>query len=235
MSDNDYNASDVIKAYRRRRDRMLPMILGGLAVVLVVVAAFLIILAVTGGQSNILAGIFASKTPTPTITNTPPPPTETGTITNTPEPSGTPTPEYPITYVVQSGDTLFSIAESFGVDLYLLMVWNGLSDQDQLQINQEILIPDPNSELPTPTELPSTLLPGQQIEYQVQPGDTLEIIASLFNSTAEAIAEANDIENPNNINIGQILLIPVNIATPTPSFTPNPNAVTGTPTDTSSP
>lgn len=230
MSEPEYNAGDVIKAYRRRRDRMLPMILGGLAVVLVVVAAFLIILAVTGGQSNVLGGIFASKTPTATITDTPAPPTETGTITNTPEPSGTPTPEYPITYIVQPGDTLFSIAETFGVDLYLLMVWNGLSDQDQLQINQEILVPDPESELPTPTELPSTLLPGQQIEYQVQPGDTLESIAAQFSSTAEAIAEANDIEDPNSINIGQILLIPVNIATPTPSFTPNPNLATATPT-----
>lgn len=230
MSEPKYDAGDVIKAYRRRRDRLLPMVLGGLAVVLVVVAAFLIILAVSGGQTNILSGIFASRTPTPTITHTPPPPTETGTITNTPEPSGTPTPEYPISYVVQSGDSLFSIAEEFGVDLYLLMVWNGLSDQDQLQINQEILIPDPESELPTATELPSTLLPGQQIEYQVQPGDTLETIASLFNSTAEAIAEANEIEDPNSINIGQILLIPVNIATPTPSFTPNPNEPTATET-----
>jgi LysM repeat protein len=230
MSEPKYDAGDVIKAYRRRRDRLLPMVLGGLAVVLVVVAAFLIILAVSGGQTNILAGIFASRTPTPTITFTPLPPTETGTITNTPEPSGTPTPEYPLTYVVQSGDSLFSIAEEFGVDLYLLMVWNGLSDQDQLQINQEILIPDPESELPTATALPSTLLPGQQIEYQVQPGDTLETIASLFNSTAEAIVEANEIEDPNSINIGQILLIPVNIATPTPSFTPNPNEPTATET-----
>lgn len=230
MSDPKYDAGDVIKAYRRRRERLMPMILGGLAVVLVVVAAFLIILAVTGGETNFLANLFATKTPTPTITFTPLPPTETGTITNTPEPTGTPTPEYPLTYVVQSGDTLFSIAEEFGVDLYLLMVWNGLSDQDQLQINQEILIPDPESDLPTGTALPSTLLPGQQIEYQVKPGDTLESIAAQFNSTSQAIAEANDIEDPNSINIGQILLIPVNIATPTPSFTPNPNQPTATAT-----
>jgi LysM repeat protein len=59
---------------------------------------------------------------------------------------------------------------------------------------------------------------GQKIEYRVLPGDTLQSIAAKFNSTAEAIAEENEIEDPNTIGVGQLLIIPVYIATPTPTI-----------------
>ncbi|MEJ2607536.1 MAG: LysM domain-containing protein, partial [Anaerolineales bacterium] len=81
----------------------------------------------------------------------------------------------------------------------------------------------------TNTPLPENLLPGQKIEYRVQPNDTLESIAAQFNSTAEAIAEANDIEDPNDIGVGQIILVPVNIATPTPTLSPAPGTPSATP------
>ncbi len=229
MSDSDSNAGDVIDAYRKRRERITPLILGGLAVVLLVIGVFFVVLWFTGDNPPAMPGFLASKTPTPTITNTPVPPTATPTITLTLEPSLTPTPEGPQTYIVELGDTLSSIAEQFGVDIFLLMAANDISDPDQVFVNDELIIPSADFILPTTTALPGTLFPGQEIEYRVQPGDSLESIAAQFNSTAEAIAERNQIEDPNAIGVGQILFIPVNIATPTPTFTPRAGQATATP------
>jgi LysM repeat protein len=229
MTDSESNAADVIEAYRKRRERITPLILGGLAVVLLVVGVFFVVLWFTGDNPPAMPGFLASKTPTATVTNTPVPPTATATITLTPEPSLTPTPEGPITYIVEPGDTLSSIADSFDVDVFLLMAANGISDPDQVFVNDELIIPGPDFLLPTVTPLPGTLFPGQEIQYQVQLGDSLESIAAQFNSTAEAIADRNEIEDPNAIGVGDVLIIPVNIATPTPTFTPRANQATATP------
>jgi len=227
MTDSEGNAADVIEAYRKRRERITPLIIGGLAVVLLVVGVFFVVLWFTGDNPPAMPGFLASKTPTATVTNTPVPPTATATITLTPEPSLTPTPEGPLTYIVEPGDTLSSIAEQFGVDVFLLMAANNITDANQLFVNDELTIPGADYQLPTVTPLPGTLFPGQEIEYRVQPGDSLESIAAQFNSTAEAIATRNEIEDLNAIGVGDLLIIPVNIATPTPTFTPR--AATATP------
>jgi LysM repeat protein len=229
MTDTDSDANDIIMAYRKRRQRIIPLVLGGLAVVLLVVGIFFVVLWFTGDSPPAMPGFLAPDTPTATITNTPPPATPTATITNTFEPSMTPTPEGPLTYLVEAGDTLSSIADQFGVDVLVLMAYNGITDANQLFVNDELIIPIPGSNLPTPTALPENLFPGQEIEYMVLSGDTLETIAAQFNSTAEAIAKRNEIEDTNAIGIGQILLVPVNIATPTPTFTPSNPEPTETP------
>ena len=220
MAETESNAADVIQAYRKRRQRMLPLIMGGLAVVLLIVGILFVVLWVTGENPPDVMSFFASETPTPSLTPTSLPPTATATITLTLEPSLTPTPEGPLTYIVEQGDTLSSIAEQFGVEVLTLMAVNNITDPDQLFVNIELTIPTGEVELPTSTPLPENLFPGQEIEYQVQLGDTLETIAAAFNSTAEAIAERNEIEDPNAIGVGQIIIVPVNIATPTPTFTP---------------
>ncbi|HZD56803.1 MAG TPA: LysM domain-containing protein, partial [Anaerolineales bacterium] len=63
------------------------------------------------------------------------------------------------------------------------------------------------------------------IEYVVKTGDSLEGIAVQFSSTVDAILQQNDLENANEIFVGQTLVIPVNIATPVPTNTPGPAAV----------
>lgn len=68
-----------------------------------------------------------------------------------------------------------------------------------------------------------------EIEYVVQKGDTLSKIAARYNTTYQKLAAYNGISNPSNIDIGQIIRIPVSSSSPasTPTVTPsNPTPTT---------
>lgn len=213
MPESQQNVHDVIASYRRRRERLLPLAFGALAVLLLGAGVVLIVVWMTGGGAISLP-FLATETPepsaTPTVTLTP-------TETLTPTITETPTPEGPRTYIVQEGDNLWSIAAEFEVDILLLMSVNGITDANQIFIGQELTIPPPGTERPTSTPLPETLVPGTRITHVVERGETLESIAALYSSTAEAIALASGIRVTDTIGEGQRLTVPVNIATPTPT------------------
>ncbi len=209
---------------RHRRQQWLPFLFGGLAVVLVVVGTVMLINAWRQGAR---LPWQATETPTATATATPTPIPPTATPTATPSPTPTftatltPTPSEPFPYIVQPGDTLFSIAEQFGVDLDLLMLWNGLSNQSVLYVGRELIIPLPGMEPPTPTPLPPNLKPGDIILYFVRPNDTLQGIAARFLTEVDAIREANEMDETTPLYVGDLIKVPVYlIATPTPSPTP---------------
>src|SRR5574341_2225242 len=87
------------------------------------------ILAVIGGLGYLIfqfsSGawqLFATQTPTPTFTPTPVIPTATLYVpSDTPTLTPSPTRSEPITYTVVAGDTLFGIAETYGVDVQVLI------------------------------------------------------------------------------------------------------------------
>lgn len=213
MAEGEHNAANVIEAYRRRRERTIPLVLGGFAVVLLVVGLFLVVVWLTGDNPPSLPAFLASETPTASVTPTRIPPTSTPDVTATPElPSATPTVT---TYIVEVGDTLGSIAERFGVELLVLMAANNITDANAIVVGQQLTIPTADYQTPTPTPLPSTLFPGSKIEHIVQPGETLASIAALYNSTEAAIIAENDIQDPNLIGIGDRLVVPVNLVTRT--------------------
>jgi len=58
-----------------------------------------------------------------------------------------------------------------------------------------------------PTPAPTSAEPTLQT-YTVQSGDTLSAIAARFNTTVAAIVNLNDLNNANNLRVGQELLIP---------------------------
>lgn len=239
MTDKE-SAQNVIEAYRKRQQkaRRAPLIIG-LAAVLVIAGAALLIFWLLGGNQPAIS-LFATDTPTPTETFTPTAtatatltPTITPTATTAPTDTPVPTQSGPFIYQVEEGDTLWSIATKFQVDLLVLITVNNLDPANpNIRTGDKLIIPGPDAALPTPTPLPTDIRRGTKIEYQVQLGDSLLSIALKFNSTVEDIKEENKIENENEIFVGQKLIISVNIVTPVPTATITPTLnlqISGTP------
>jgi LysM repeat protein len=231
MTDQD-DAHSIIESYKKRQQRA-PFLLGGLAVVLLITGLLVLAIWFTGPNRPEVA-FLSTETPTstatleptevpPTLTPTSVPPTATETPIPTETPS--PTPSGPFLYVVQEEETCTSIGEKFSVDAVVIIEINDLPPECPLFVGDQIVIPPPNTELATATPIPDTFF--GTIEYRVQEGDSLIGIAIRFNSTEDAIIEANeDLENPNEIFIGQILIIPVNLVTPAPTQPPEASDVT---------
>ena len=64
---------------------------------------------------------------------------------------------------------------------------------------------EPAETLPPAPDVAPTPTP---VLYTVQRGDHLSVIAARYGVTVQALAEANDIANPNLIEVGQALVIP---------------------------
>jgi uncharacterized protein YkwD len=90
------------------------------------------------------------------------------------------------------------------------------------------MIPLPGSVLPTTTPIPPNLRSGTLIDYTVLPGDTLAGIAFKFNSLPDNIIEENELADPNALQAGQVLRIPVNLVTPTSTLPSTSTPVTPT-------
>ncbi len=125
-----------------------------------------------------------------------PSPTPTSTITPTPS---------PIIHIVQSGEVLSEIALEYGTTVEEILTTNDLTDPSRLQIGQELIMPV--TVIPTPTlEITSTPTPAPTV-YVVQSGDTLLGIAAVYNTTADALMLANDIDDAKFLRAGQELII----------------------------
>lgn len=210
---------------------MVPLLLGGAASLLLVVGLVLVVLWISGDSPPQLPAFLSTRTPTPTDTPTASPPTDTPEPSATPTITLTPTPSGPRTYIVKEGDTLDSIAADHEIDLDLLLAYNPeITDAGTIFVSQDITIPAPDAEFPTSTPLPEDLVAGTEIEYRVRAGDTLASIATEFNSTMDDIIALNELEDPNDIRIGDTLLVPVNLVTPEPTNTVDPNPPTPTET-----
>jgi LysM repeat protein len=232
---------NVINQYKKRQ-KAGPMLVWIIAVALVVVGLIFIIVWLFGSGGPSFT-FFATDTPTVTTTFTPTNtqiPTETPTVTVTPSVTATPTPSAPFTYKVQEGDTLVGIIESQGLAdnlnaLQLIIFLNPNVDPNNLQVGNDLLLPNPDMPLPTATPIPADLPRGTKIVYTIEGGDSLELIASKFNSTVEAILalkenEEAGITDANTIFAGQKIVVPVNLVTPTPTLRPSVTPVfTATP------
>lgn len=116
-------------------------------------------------------------------------------------------------YVVKSGDTLWAIANRYGVTVQAIASANKITNVNLIYVGQILIIPTGST---TPTPPP----PSTSIKYTVKPGDTLWAIARTYNTTVQAIATASAISNVNLIYVGQILTIPGTTTTPPPIPTP---------------
>ena len=96
-----------------------------------------------------------------------------------------------IAYVVQSGDSLYSIAQRYGVTPDAIAAANGLADVPYLVVGQTLLIP------------------AKELAYRVKPGDSVYAIARRYGLTVDDIARANNLSAPYQLQPGMTLRIPV--------------------------
>ncbi|MDP2933941.1 MAG: peptidoglycan DD-metalloendopeptidase family protein [bacterium] len=94
-------------------------------------------------------------------------------------------------YTVEKGDSVSKIASSFGVSIQTITYENKLADSDYLKPGQVL-----------------SILPTTGIKHVVKSGETIESIAKTYKVDAEAILEFNVIEVPEDIDIGEELIIP---------------------------
>ena len=107
-----------------------------------------------------------------------------------------------IIYTVKKGDTLYDIAKRCGTTVGMITRYNGIIEPDMIYPGQILRIPV--SEIPC---MKKNCAP--EIEYIVKKGDTLADIAIRFGSGIRAISQLNGITDPDNIEAGRIIKIPV--------------------------
>ena len=83
--------------------------------------------------------------------------------------------------------------------------------------------------VPTPTTPPEAMPTVPPVTYTVKPGDTLSGIADLFGVTVDDIVRANNIADPNALQVGDVLTIPGHSPIATPIITPSTITTTLTP------
>lgn len=176
-------------------------------------------------ESTELADEEATATQAPVktsaVTSTPTPsPTSSPTPMATATPTATPTPFILIpdtsledtlvheqtaslnrTYEVDAGDTLTRIALRTGVNRDALRQLNRLGPEADVQlfVGQILLLPAAGDDL---------RVQQSEQEYVIQPGDSLGAISEQFGLSLAELLSANRLADPNNISVGQRLVIP---------------------------
>jgi len=108
-------------------------------------------------------------------------------------------------YTVQSGDTLWTLSQRFGVSIDDIRSLNNLTS-DALSVGQVLKIPSS-----TRVQINNTK-ENNIMHYTVKSGDNLWLLAQKYNTTVNDIKNATGITS-DNLSIGQILIIPLNTET----------------------
>lgn len=119
-----------------------------------------------------------------------------GTTPGAAQPS--PTPGF--VYTVESGDSLSGIAAQFGVTWQEVAAANNIAGPNYTIFRgQKLVIPGVTATPAAATEVR---------KHTVQSGETLGSIAVQYGVTVQAILEANQLNNPDFLRVGQELVIP---------------------------
>ncbi len=104
-----------------------------------------------------------------------------------------------ISYKIKAGDTLWALARRFGISVEDILMANPGIDPLNLTIGQKITIPvSPPPDCPPNAEA-----------YIIQPNDTFWKIAQRLGVSVDKIKELNPNVDPNNLEVGQTICIPI--------------------------
>lgn len=115
--------------------------------------------------------------------------------------SDDPNKEKQITYTVKRGDTLWKIANRYGVSTTNIVQWNNISNPNLIYPGQVLKILVSNNSSNNSNSQAST------IYYRVRRGDNLYRIARRYRTSVRNLVRLNNIQNQNFIFVGQILRI----------------------------
>ena len=102
-------------------------------------------------------------------------------------------------YIIQEGDTLFSIANQFDTTPENILRFNPDLDPANLPVGRRICVISATNQ---PVTCPLGTLP-----YNINPGDTLLSIALRFGTSVESLLAANPDIDPYNLAVGQRICI----------------------------
>lgn len=102
-------------------------------------------------------------------------------------------------YTVQSGDTLFTIAQRFGVSLETLVTINQIADPSVISVGQVLLIPGATATAPL----------AATAQVQAEPGDTLQMLATRYGLASDLLTTLNSISLTTRLFPGQPIWLPV--------------------------
>jgi LysM repeat protein/uncharacterized protein YvpB len=123
-------------------------------------------------------------------------------------------------YVVQTGDTLDSVAAEFGVDPAAIVAASAIENPPSLAPDEIIVIPDP-SESPEAAAWNASQQEGASPfvagAHDVAPGETLASIAAGYGLDPWALATFNGLADIDTLHTGQLLRIPVTDAAVDPA------------------
>jgi LysM repeat protein len=125
------------------------------------------------------------------------PAAQAGQDDSAPDAQATPAPV--VEYTVAAGDNLSSIAAQFNVAWQEVAAANNIPAPYTIYRGQKLVIPGVQ-----PTPEPTAAVR----KHVVQPGETLLAIAVQYDTTTEAIMQANNLSDANYLRVGQELVIP---------------------------
>jgi len=126
----------------------------------------------------------------------------------------------PVIHVVQRGENLFRIGLRYGVSVNALAAANGIVNPHHIYAGQRLIIPTGSTATPSPPAASTGT-------YVVRPGDTLFRIALRHGVPLWSLAQANGIQNPSLIYVGQVLRIPMGGPSTASPAAPAPPATSG--------
>jgi LysM repeat protein len=123
-------------------------------------------------------------------------------------------------HIVQRGETLYSIAQHYGVSVSAICAANSIANPRLIYAGQRLVIPVSGG---TPASAPPSGA-SAGTTHVVQPGENLYRIALRYGTTIPALASANGISDPTQIRVGQTLVIPGSASGPSMPGSPPPVA-----------
>ena len=115
-----------------------------------------------------------------------------------------------VEYRVRSGDSLWTIAQRYGVSTSELASWNAMAPGDTLSVGRDLVIwtDDPVAVAITAAQGPDQI---RRVNYVVRRGDSLSSIAGRFRVGLQELIDWNDISADNYLQPGQSLVLYVDV------------------------